>query len=169
MSLYNALFGVNQFAQVWMAMLDLGAGDVGRFRDCYLDGAEKDADTGEVTMTEARICVYTRNGGGNREEYQAVIDTLAEHPCYARDYDDDFDCTYCTIEFRVPEKFKAIVNGFVREDWQAVAQSSTPPSVKWSSLFEKMQGRDGSDPQVKRALEVGRGIFEQLGLMKDKG
>jgi hypothetical protein len=77
--LYNMLFGVNPASHVILATLGLNVRDVGRFRDCYVANGE--------------IAVYTRNGGGNREEYQEIIDKLAEHPCYLRDADDEFDCT----------------------------------------------------------------------------
>lgn len=83
----------------------------GRFRDIYLN-----AD-GDV------IILCTRNGGGNRphweysyDKYEAgencpcpgcvVNHQLPKHPCYIRDYDDDFDCTYAYVEFAVPEQAK---------------------------------------------------------------
>lgn len=89
--LYNLIFGVNQMSTVILATLGLTTEDVGRFRDCF--------------VTEGEIAVYTRNGGGNRESYQEVFDTLAQHPCYLRDQDDDFDCTYATIYFKFPDEF----------------------------------------------------------------
>jgi hypothetical protein len=90
MSMYNMVFGVSPAAPLLMAALNLKAADVGRFRDCYL------TDAGE-------IAVYTRNGGGNRDDYQDVFDALEKHPQYLRDEDDDFDCTYATIYFSVPD------------------------------------------------------------------
>ena len=53
MSFYNMLFGQNPASDVLLATLGLTRGSVGRFRDCY--------------VKDGRICVYTRNGGGNRE------------------------------------------------------------------------------------------------------
>lgn len=98
MSLYNLLHGQNPATGAFLAALGLDQPDekypTGRFRDIYLseDGKE--------------IILFTRNGGGNREQYQSVIDNLATHPLYLRDYDDDFDCTYAYIVFSVPEDIK---------------------------------------------------------------
>lgn len=83
MSLYNLVFGFNPLAQTLMAMLDLLPGEVGRFRDCFLDDHD-----GELC-----IAVYTRNGGGNREHYPENPETEAGERC---------GCTGCTIEYRLP-------------------------------------------------------------------
>ncbi len=91
MSMYNMMFGQSENSDAILATLGLTKEDTGRFRDCFVANGE--------------IAIYTRNGGGNRNDYQDVIDKLAEHPCYLRDEDDDFDCTYCTIYFSFPEKY----------------------------------------------------------------
>lgn len=62
--------------------------DFGRFRVAFLDGDY--------------IVVKTRNGGGNREQYQSVFDEMAMHPLYSHDEDNDFDCTYASIYFHLP-------------------------------------------------------------------
>ena len=85
--MYNMLFGENELADDLLKMLNLTKEDCGRYRDCYLD------EKGE------KIIVYTRNGGGNREYYEEVFDKLSSHTNYLCDYDDDFDCTYASIEF----------------------------------------------------------------------
>lgn len=96
MSLYNLLHGVNFLAPFLLAALDIdqpeGKWDSGGSKDIYLneDGTE--------------IILFTRNGGGNREYY--FPGKIQTHPNYLRDYDDDFDCTYCYIEFEVPKGFK---------------------------------------------------------------
>ena len=91
MSMYNLVFGQNPVSDAILATLGLTRGDVGRFRDCFVANGE--------------IAIYTRNGGGNREEYQSIIDELAKHPCYLRDEDDDFDHTYATIYFKFPDEY----------------------------------------------------------------
>ena len=53
MSLYNALFGTNPFANALLMALGITASDVPRFRDCYLDD-------------DGKIVIFTRTGGGNR-------------------------------------------------------------------------------------------------------
>lgn len=82
--------------QKWVdEAVNAGYFPTGRFRDIFLneDGTQ--------------ISLYTRNGGGNRDNYTHVFRVLRKHPQYTNDYDDDYDCTYATIDFKVPEKFKA--------------------------------------------------------------
>lgn len=100
--MYNMLFGENDLADVLLKMLNLTKEDCGRYRDCYLD------------IKGEKIIIYTRNGGGNREDYEDVFDVLSKHPNYICDYDDDFDCTYASIEFSVPDKFIVLTKEFVR-------------------------------------------------------
>jgi len=63
-----------------------------RFRDCFVEGDE--------------IHVYTRVGGGNRDCGYGE-EELQAHPNYLRDEDDDFDNTYATYIFSVPEEWKS--------------------------------------------------------------
>lgn len=93
MSLYNFLMGENEDAPVLLGVLGLNKEAFGRFRDIYLnaDGTE--------------IIVYTRCGGGNRKDYQYVFKKMKERPDYICDYDDDFDCTYAYIKFKVLDKY----------------------------------------------------------------
>jgi hypothetical protein len=104
MGMYNMLFGTNPDAELLLTILkSTGDFDTGRFRDAYLsqDGTE--------------ILIYTRNGGGNREDYEEAINSMQNHPCYLRDEDDDFDCTYAYFYFAVPPKYleltKSLANG----------------------------------------------------------
>lgn len=115
MSMYGMLFGESESAGVLLAVIGLSKTDFYRYRDCYLD-------------EKGRIAVYTRGGGGNRGCYcdadyvkdeertvefagekhreGCVVVTHSinrEHPCYLSDEDDDFDSTYATFYFRVPE------------------------------------------------------------------
>lgn len=117
--LYNALFGVNPIADTLLFTLGLTRGDCGRFRDCYI--------------ADNQIVVYTRNGGGNRDDYQDVFDELSNHPNYTGDYDDDFDCTYAYITFSFPENFKDELNAF------AANNESIVPSEKWKNLIETLE------------------------------
>ena len=89
MSIYNMLFGTNPNADCILATLNLTREDVGRFRDCF--------------VRDGKIEIYTRNGGGNREAFQCIIDDLATHPNYLFDEDDEYDRTYATIYFSFPE------------------------------------------------------------------
>lgn len=89
MSLYNMLFGMNPNTDIILALLGMKIQDIERFRDCGID------------YTKKQIWIYTRTGGGNREDYPNVI--LTHHPCYISDADDDFDCTYATYVFKFPQ------------------------------------------------------------------
>jgi len=87
MSFYNMIFGKNPDTKDILALLGLSETDIERFRDCYINDDE--------------ICIYTRTGGGNREYYPNEV--LTSHPNYIRDEDDDYDCTYATYYFSLPQ------------------------------------------------------------------
>lgn len=151
-SLYNAMFGVNPQADLLLKMLHLD-GDkkscTGRFRDIFLN-----ADG-------TKIILYTRNGGGNREEYQWVFDDFKKlHPYYIRDWDDDFDNTFAYIEFNVPPEYL--------KETKALATGKEPLSIsdKFKQFDEDM--KNGVDNEVtQRAMKVGEQIFKQMeGAMK---
>lgn len=91
MTTYHPLFGRDLSTDEILAMLDLTELDVERFRDCWF----RDDDD------EMIIIIFTRTGGGNREAYPNK--KLTSHPCYIRDYDDDWDTTYAYYEFVIPE------------------------------------------------------------------
>ena len=136
MSLYNMIFGMNQHADFILATLGLTRGDVGRFRDAY--------------VSEGNIAVYTRNGGGNRYDYQGTLDALAAHPQYIRDEDDDFDCTYCTIYFSFPDQWK--------DELSALESGTFNPSERW---YEKIDGiKNGELTPAMKAF--GERLMKQL-------
>lgn len=115
------LFGTNELSPALLKILDIdqpnGNFSSGRFRDISLneDGTE--------------IILYTRNGGGNREEYQSIFDHFSDsHSNYLHDYDDDFDSTYAYIVFTVPEEYK--------EDLKHFASGNIPETV--SDKFQKL-------------------------------
>lgn len=95
--LYNMMFGWNPACVLLAPMLtdENPQYFFPRFRDCYLS---EDKD---------HIEIYTRVGGGNREEYEDEIEDLRSMPTYVSDEDDDFDCTYATFTFGVPEEWRA--------------------------------------------------------------
>lgn len=93
MSFYNMLHGINQATFFVLPMLgEKHPDEYPRFRDCFITENEN-------------IAVYTRVGGGNRDEGYGE-EELQAHPNYISDYDDDFDSTYATYVFSVPEEFK---------------------------------------------------------------
>lgn len=99
MSLYNIINGVKP-CTFFIAPLVVGhpQENVGRFRDCFLI----DDDKPEYNN---HIFIYTRMGGGNRKDYNEEIEKLQNNEFYVEDYDDDFDSTYATFVFKIPEKF----------------------------------------------------------------
>jgi hypothetical protein len=116
--MYNMLFGVNPDTETLLGLLGKTTGDFGRFRNVY--------------MEDGFIVVHTRNGGGNREDYEDVFDEMAEHPWYSHDADDDFDCTYANIYFKVPvnhEDFLAIRN----------LNEGKNPSKQWATLLADLE------------------------------
>lgn len=134
------LFGRNLIAPVLLAAIDVDPASTGRFRDCYLneDGSE--------------VHVFTRNGGGNREDFMPDFST---HPLYIRDWDDDFDCTYATIAFKVPPEFAEMFREL------ADKTETRPPMERFQKLIDDIQaGKDNA--VVSRALEVGTGIVDAL-------
>jgi len=95
MSLYNLLFGMNAQTDLLLAVIGLKQCDIERFRNVGT------ADEGR------KIEVYTRTGGGNRSDYPNL--TMRKLPEWQGSEDDDFDNTYCTDTFAVPEQFVADV------------------------------------------------------------
>lgn len=146
MSLYGMIFGRNPLAGSLLAMLNLTEGEVGRLRDVFLRKGEDD---------QPEIHVYTRNGGGNREEYQHVFDDLAEHPLYLGNADDSFDCTYATIRFKAPESMRAWLAELMKDEDQR------PPTQRWMEFLDKMQTKP-DDPDVKRVLTSMAPLMEQI-------
>lgn len=105
MSLYNMMNGFNPACVFIMPMLGRKQDEWPRFRDCFVS-------------QDGNIEIYTRVGGANRgcgfgEE------ELYKDPNFITSYDDDFDNTYATYVFSVPEKWKEdfdkIVDGKIRE------------------------------------------------------
>ena len=93
MSLYNILNGVNPATFFILPMLgEKHPTNYPRFRDCFVENNE--------------IHVYTRVGGVNRN-CNFGEEELQNHPNYLRDFDDDFDNTYATYVFSVPDEFKS--------------------------------------------------------------
>lgn len=119
MSLYNMVFGMNPDSNKLLEVLGKTQGDFGRFRNVY--------------MEDGYIVVHTRNGGGNREDYEDVFDEMSEHPWYSHDADDDFDCTYANIYFKIPEG---------KEETMMALRGLTAgenPTKQWAELFAVME------------------------------
>ncbi len=93
MSLYNMMMGFNPACVAIMPMLGRKQEEYPRFRDCFV-------------TDEGNIAIYTRVGGGNRD-CGFGEEKLYEDENFVTTYDDEYDNTYGTYEFKVPEKWKA--------------------------------------------------------------
>ena len=136
MSLYNIMHGVRPATFFVLPMLGKHPDEYPRFRDCFTEDDEH-------PELKDHIHVYTRTGGGNRESYEAEHLAMRMMPGFVTDYDDDFDCTYASWVFRVPEHWKAdynkIMEGNIKEvsiEYQAELRRVYPKlSKKWDELF----------------------------------
>lgn len=116
MSIYNIVNGENAFSDILLGLLFEGDNEqyneLGRYRDTCLSAYPSDdeyadeyadADNEDVDVEDyLYIGILTRNGGGNREEYEYVFDTVREHPDYYTNYDCTYDYTYAMIWFKIP-------------------------------------------------------------------
>lgn len=139
MSLYNLIHGVNPMAGVLMSALGLNPTQVPRFRDCYWNGKH--------------IVVYTRTGGGNRDDYESEIDRLRAVAGFERDEDDDFDCTYASFYFTpAPD---------LSEAFSRLSAEDATPEQKWTRFFDDLKRPDAT-PQVARVLEHMKPIMDAI-------
>lgn len=157
MSLYNQIFGYNEYTPVLLGILGLESSAFGRYRDI----SAKLDEEGNIY-----IVVLTRCGGGNRDEYQETIDKLKKHDWYFKDYDESFDSTYACIEFKVDlNTVRDDLRDKVGEVLVKIAERNDPrgASQKFQDLTAKMNDPKQADhPDVKRSMEVGKKIVEQV-------
>lgn len=166
MGLYNLLFGQNPNSGILLALLDIDQNDgnwkSGRFRDIYVDNHEG----------KQVIALYTRNGGGNRSECWdedeeekdywndekkrcdcpacCINKNLPKHPNYLFDKDDDFDSTYNTCYFSVPEGYELAKDIFKN------------PKEKWDELFKDLEANNMDNPAVQKGIEAFKPMFEKI-------
>ena len=127
MSMYNLMFGSNPYKTIILGVLGLNEFDCGRFRDVFVANGE--------------IAIYTRNGGGNRDDYQHVFDTLAAHPNYLRNEDDSYDSTYATIYFSIPEQFRGVLS--------ALDSGEFKPEDRWMDKISSLANETPDSLRVK--------------------
>lgn len=133
MSLYNMLMGFNPACVAILPMLGRKENEYPRFRDCFV-------------TEEGNIAIYTRVGGGNRNcGYNE--EKLYEDENFIKTYDDEYDTTYGTYEFKVPEKWKAdfdkIINGRaseISEEYLAYVKEFYP-KLAAEGLIDKIFGK----------------------------
>lgn len=131
MSLYNALFGFNPACIFFMPMLGRKQEEWPRFRDCHI-------------TDENNIAIYTRVGGNNRGCGYGE-EKLYEDENFIRTYDDDFDNTYATYEFKVPEKW--------RDDFEKlIAGKMSEVSDEYVSMLESFFPKMAADGKIREIL-----------------
>lgn len=97
--MYQLLNGVNQATFYILPMLGKHPDEYPRFRDCFLIDPEH-------PEYDYHIHIYTRTGGGNRDDYEVENQAMRDMPGFVADYDDSYDCTYASWVFAVPERWK---------------------------------------------------------------
>lgn len=130
MSLYNMMNGFNPACVLIMPMLGRKQEEYPRFRDCFV-------------TKEKNIAIYTRVGGGNRGCGYGE-EELYEDENFLTTYDDDFDSTYATYEFRVPEKWKEDFDKIIGGNFSSVSSEYIEylkqfyPKLAEQGVFDKI-------------------------------
>ena len=97
--------GFNPACFYILPMLGRKENEYPRFRDCFV-------------TEDHNIAVYTRVGGGNRNCGYGE-EMLYEDETFIDTYDDEYDNTYATYVFKVPEKWKndfdALISGNITQ------------------------------------------------------
>lgn len=130
MSLYNMINGFNPACVLIMPMLGRKQDEYPRFRDCFV-------------TEEKNVAIYTRVGGGNRNCGYGE-EELYEDENFLTTYDDDFDSTYATYEFKVPEKWKSDFDKILCGDFASVSVEYIEylkqfyPKLAEQGVFEKI-------------------------------
>lgn len=132
MSLYNAINGVNSATFFILPMLGEKHPDsYPRFRDCFVN---TDGDKPEIH-------VFTRVGGGNRNSGFGE-NVLYKHPNFLSTFDDDFDSTFATYTFSVPEEWKPdfdlIMDGKTKEISQSYKERLYAVYPKLTETFNTL-------------------------------
>lgn len=166
MSMYNAIFGNNPFG--WMHLVAIGTSieDVPRFRDCYLH---------RCTDGTTRILVLTRTGS---EEYQEQNEPMISLPGFSSTSLLSRDGTYRVFLYDLPfddyeERIKPVVEQAIDENNKREVYESRGgfeslygphPDDRWGQFFADLDS--GADNEnTRRALETGKKIFGEMGLM----
>jgi len=129
MSLFEMIFGNGKEGVPLLAALGFKTLDeVGRYRSAWMEKGEDG---------KPRIAVYTRNGGGNRETYQSIFDTLSNHENYLFDRDDSYDTTYATIYFSIPKSMTDVLD-LSQPEWRDILHGPIDMSTIWKKKIDSM-------------------------------
>ena len=124
MSLYNMINGFDPAVVFILPLLGRRVSEYPRFRDCFVD--------------DDKIAIYTRVGGNNRN-CGFGEEALYEDPDFVRTYDDDFDNTYGTYLFNVPEKWKSDFDKILEGDLKGTSDEYKQYIKEfWPTLADKI-------------------------------
>ena len=128
MSLYALVHGQEAEGPALLALLqERQPFNVGRYRDGWV---EREGDS-------LLIRIHTRNGGGNREDYDDG--TMSNHPWYLKDADDDFDETYADWWFCPP------LSELQPETIEALQSLAKPPvdvGARWKEAINALETKE---------------------------
>jgi hypothetical protein len=154
MSLYNLICGNNPAHEILHAILETvePLPNLPRYRDTYT--IEKDG--------KIYIVIYTRTGGGNREEFESENRALTSHPMYVNDYDDDFDNTFAHFEFLVPDSWQARVISF--HNIFSRSPKGMTPRQKFQRQMDAMSGKqtEVENPLTELEMQELQSIVEDM-------
>lgn len=144
MSLYHLIHG--DTSPKLVIAKAFGITEVPRYRDLWFELIPG------VSPQEALVlALYTRTGGGNREDYVDENEALTQLPGYITDEDDSFDQTYAVFRFKVtPEMLNTEdfdPSSKHEEYWNAIvanAGTKTDPGERWVAILAEMEGRAGA-------------------------
>jgi hypothetical protein len=144
--LYNVVHGRNPNAAVLHQMLQqVQPFDAGRLRDAWV---EKQSDVVVIRL-------HTRNGGGNRGDYQDAITSMIEHPWFAYDEDLEYDNTYADFYFVVPVDNEIIPLPIL----MTIAVDPVDMSAKWQEAIADLE-RGKTSPAIEKMKEQLQQAFE---------
>lgn len=147
-NLYNLMFHVNPLAGYLMGALHLSREETGRFRDCFLQRGASGLE----------IHLLTRNGGGNRKDYEHVTRELRSRPDYVRDFDMPTDVTYAIYVFRIPD---GIADGLDRVVTQ-MPQLIPPPAHERFDRFMRQMQENPENPEAVRVRDAMKPTIEKI-------
>ena len=128
------LMGYNPACVLIMPMLGRKQHEYPRFRDCFVE--------------DGNIAIYTRVGGNNRHT-GFDEEELYEDPNFITTYDDDFDTTYGTYVFKVPEKWQADFDKIINDKIEEVSDEY----YNYVSEFYPTLAEDGTLAQMFKRSE----------------
>jgi hypothetical protein len=136
--------GVQPATFFLLPMLGKHPDEYPRFRDCFAGKQNTDEELDQFGIPvhkhgdEALISVYTRVGGGNRDDYDKEIKELQAMAGYVKDFDDDFDTTFATFVFKVPERF---LNDFKLIKEGKIMETSKEYKAIVDKVYPKLKGK----------------------------